>query len=66
MSIVWLEQFGKDVLRNHQRDGHPGRLLRSRARHRDDDGLVASVDPFTHRIAGWIPNGARHGATADE
>ncbi|MGX5211103.1 hypothetical protein ACWKT3_20900 [Streptomyces violaceus] len=54
MAIVWLELLGKDVMRDGSfHNSHPGRLLRSRARHRTAEGNIAALDPYYERIPAW-------------
>ncbi|MEV5731130.1 hypothetical protein AB0N50_35945 [Streptomyces pharetrae] len=54
MAIVWLELLGKDVMRDGSfHNSHPGRLLRSRARHRTAEGHIAALEPYYERIPAW-------------
>ncbi|MEU3747219.1 MULTISPECIES: hypothetical protein [Streptomyces] len=59
MTLVWLELLGKDILRTSLNDESPGRLVRSQARYRTDDGQVDFLPSSYDRIEPWPSNGER-------
>lgn len=65
MAIVWLELLGKDVMRDGSfHNSHPGRLLRSRARHRTAKGLITALEPYYERIPAWQQDKASDASTS--
>ncbi|MGW0564663.1 hypothetical protein ACWDZ4_29670 [Streptomyces sp. NPDC003016] len=66
MTIIWLELLGKDLLRSSFHNGHPGRLLRSRARHLTADGQIAALEPYYERIPSWHHDKSKDGSTLGE